>query len=443
MQYALYKPKQSQSKSSLFFYLSIYQKMLIDLLIYVFVIVIVILICILYTHKRSKRNTPPKKKKVDKAIHFSNDKQFLGNAFSILASRHTTSCKNDTIVNYPCANLQKMENISNAPLIFRTNVNVLNISRNHHLITNNIVHFPNYTHKFQLVNATTYAYGFKNVIITSDGTVHSKCWNLAPLGCCLCRSVHSEIKYPNDRLRVYDKVIDIAHPWGAYVFHAIVECFSKIGYYIDELLNDESIKIHVAGSFSVKYFKFLGFPRSRFIGGTVFAKNLLSLERGSCGGSPSLLQVLSLRSHVRNKVISLNNIQNKYDVVLIRRKGVREIINHDEILKVLKQIYGENSVVVFNADDTLVNVLTYFTYAKLIVAPHGAGLSHLLFCDYDVFVLEFLTVPGMNGCYHGLATKLGLKYYGLRYNITKEFQFIIDINLITPLLKEIKALIYK
>lgn len=127
--------------------------------------------------------------------------------------------------------------------------------------------------------------------------------------------------------------------------------------------------------------------------------------------------------------------------VIIKRDGVRSIINHNELLHTLQNIFGRNSVVVFYANETLVIVLIYFTYAKLIVGPHGAGLSHIIISDYNAIVLEFLSIQGLNQCFSGLALKLGIKYYGLRYNTT-EYRFFIDIEKLKPLLLEFKNIIY-
>lgn len=379
--------------------------------------------------------------KDSKYIYYDSDNNFIKNSFQFLSTVSNTSCNNKkNIKNYACANLLKTNNITYRHVIFRTKYNIIQHSKNTYKVSNKVERMPNTTQKLEYENATTYAFGFKNVIITRYGTIHSKCWNISPKGSCLCNTVPQHIKYTDKNITVY-KVVDISHQWGIYVFHSIVECLTKIGYYINELLEDESIKIHIPGLFIQKYLRFLGFKRHRFVGGTIFVRRLLSLERGSCGGAPSLLQVLSLRSFIRNKISTMKNITKKYDVVIIKRDGVRSIINHNELLHTLQNIFGRNSVVVFYANETLVNVLTYFTYAKLIVGPHGAGLSHIIISDYNAIVLEFLSIQGLNQCFSGLALKLGIKYYGLRYNTT-EYRFFIDIEKLKPLLLEFKNIIY-
>ena len=54
-----------------------------------------------------------------------------------------------------------------------------------------------------------------------------------------------------------------------------------------------------------------------------------------------------------------------------------------------------------------------FYRAKLIVAPHGAGLSNILFSQPGSTVVEVLCNPRPNPCYKDVALALGHRYIGL------------------------------
>ena len=56
-----------------------------------------------------------------------------------------------------------------------------------------------------------------------------------------------------------------------------------------------------------------------------------------------------------------------------------------------------------------------FQRAVLILGPHGAGLSNMLYSQPGTFILEGLCRP-VNLCYRNLAKMLGHRYVGLMYN---------------------------
>jgi capsular polysaccharide biosynthesis protein len=45
-----------------------------------------------------------------------------------------------------------------------------------------------------------------------------------------------------------------------------------------------------------------------------------------------------------------------------------------------------------------------------VVAPHGAGLANIVFCQRGTQVVEFFNRAYVNGCYWRLATVQGLDY---------------------------------
>ena len=57
--------------------------------------------------------------------------------------------------------------------------------------------------------------------------------------------------------------------------------------------------------------------------------------------------------------------------------------------------------------------INVFRQAKLIVAPHGAGLANLIFCGRGTRVIEFFNRAYLNGCFWQLAALRGLDYLPL------------------------------
>lgn len=202
----------------------------------------------------------------------------------------------------------------------------------------------------------------------------------------------------------------------------------KLSYYIPELMKDKSIKIHTIKSASIKYLNFLGFNDSRIIYGNIYAKSLLVLEKGSCGSSPPLIHLYYLRYYLRKKI----NSKPLYDIILIKRFGVRDITNFNEVYGVLKNRFNEKKIIIFYPNTTFYNMLNYFKYAKLIVAPHGAGLSNIIISD-NCKIIEFLT---NNLCYTSLAINLGLEYIGIYEKLIKG-KFHVNITIFNMILTQI------
>jgi capsular polysaccharide biosynthesis protein len=51
--------------------------------------------------------------------------------------------------------------------------------------------------------------------------------------------------------------------------------------------------------------------------------------------------------------------------------------------------------------------------AKVILAPHGAGLSNLVFCSPGTKVIEVFSPKYVNVCFWSLSNQMNLEYYYL------------------------------
>ena len=55
----------------------------------------------------------------------------------------------------------------------------------------------------------------------------------------------------------------------------------------------------------------------------------------------------------------------------------------------------------------------HFLAADVVVGPHGAGFSHLVFCKPQTPVLEIFSPAYVNDCYWHVCDRIGLPYYYL------------------------------
>ena len=59
--------------------------------------------------------------------------------------------------------------------------------------------------------------------------------------------------------------------------------------------------------------------------------------------------------------------------------------------------------------------ITIFRAARLVVGPHGAGLTNIAFCQRPTRVLELASTNYPNPCFARIAQTRGLEYYAERF----------------------------
>ena len=115
---------------------------------------------------------------------------------------------------------------------------------------------------------------------------------------------------------------------------------------------------------------------------------------------------------LRQKIFSnISNIENNCisfspKIFISRRKALgRRIANENEVLEALKPL-GFASYIL--EDMSYVEQVQLFTQAQVIVAPHGAGLTNLIFADRPIILELFGAYVGRE--FANLARSMGFKY---------------------------------
>lgn len=365
--------------------------------------------------------------KIKKSIQLNS---FLSQSFILLNQMKNNLKKCKIVKKITCVSKKNINEVENMYLFFSKTIQTKLI------LSNALIKYSQYNIYYSKYNKTNevsyniYIFAFRNVFLSYRGSIHSECWNITIYGGCKCFYLPI-IHTINSTYKVYDKIISITQHWGHAVYHSVVECLPKIGYFIPELLNDDTIKIHIMHSASVKYLNFLGFNNSRLIYGSVIAKQLLVPE-GNCAHPPPYVQFYSLRYYLRLKI----KTKFIYDIVLIKRYGKRDIINFNEVYNILRNYFKKYKIVIFYPNTPFDDTLNYFKYAKLIVAPHGAGLSNIIVSNSNCIIIEFTSM--INICYYTLSSVLGFEYYGIYENLAGGRKFNVNINTFMHVLNHIK-----
>jgi len=118
--------------------------------------------------------------------------------------------------------------------------------------------------------------------------------------------------------------------------------------------------------------------------------------------------------------------------------GVRAVPNGIVLVDTLKKLYGSRSVLSFDGHRySLAQQIEIFRQANIIIGPHGAGLTTLVFSNQTTAVIEFGLDPLM-GHFSHLALSLEMDYFLVKEISTwyedsypsltpKQIQIVVDI----------------
>ena len=86
----------------------------------------------------------------------------------------------------------------------------------------------------------------------------------------------------------------------------------------------------------------------------------------------------------------------------------RRILNEDELLRVL-QPWGFHSIELESM--SVIEQAALFSQAEIIIAPHGSGLTNLIFCQPNTKVIELFSPNYVYHCYWWISNLVELDYY--------------------------------
>jgi hypothetical protein len=88
----------------------------------------------------------------------------------------------------------------------------------------------------------------------------------------------------------------------------------------------------------------------------------------------------------------------------------RKVINEGEVMAFLHKL-GFQCIVLESL--TIIEKAILFSSAKVVVAPHGSGVTNTVFCQPGTKLIEFFSPNYVNVGYWAMANQLGLEYYYL------------------------------
>lgn len=165
------------------------------------------------------------------------------------------------------------------------------------------------------------------------------------------------------------KVLVWGSPWEA-------GFFARLGISADRLVTYEPSKVYCAGTLLFPT------PTPRITP----PREALALTRTALGAEPPL------PAEERDLIVWCSRADQE----------VRRVMNERPILSALKAAFPNETIITFESSEGLSvsQTVNIFRRAKLVLGPHGAGLSHIIFSGPGASVIEFsfLRAPPMMFC---------------------------------------------
>ena len=207
----------------------------------------------------------------------------------------------------------------------------------------------------------------------------------------------------------------ISQAQGYGYFHYTMENLVRIFIGLDLLKAHPTMKVVVnepSKGFVKSTLSMLGIPEERMVQGPLSARVVVFPEPVGCG-SPTMPMMQLMRRTLWGALPPMPPPGSAKQVLVVRRRGSREVANHDDMMARLKSSAPAGVVFKeFEASGSSRDQMAQFAHSTVILAPHGAGLSNVIVARPGTAVVE-LNVPGndYNACYLFMSVKLGLRYY--------------------------------
>lgn len=218
---------------------------------------------------------------------------------------------------------------------------------------------------------------------------------------------------------IFPEVYSIGQSGGQAYYHWVIEDLPRIVIGLQYLIKNKGVKIHVNAKYGFvkNYMRNIGINPNRLVTGTVRTKILL-VPRGAPCLVGSAFNTNSLHNYMQS--LSVETMPKQDTIILIKRSAKRWFNKHDAILKMIHKLSNKQNLRVQVFGDkplmTLQETKKLFRRAAMVVAPHGAGLSNLIFSQRGTCVVEGLCYHRTGvfiTCFQHLSYILGLRYHGV------------------------------
>eukprot|EP01068_Selenidium_serpulae_P019108 Selendium_serpulae@DN6507_c1_g1_i7.p1 len=227
---------------------------------------------------------------------------------------------------------------------------------------------------------------------------------------------------------VHDRVFSIAQTHGLTYYHLTAEHAARLSLFIPFLVANPDVKIHLwslkSGHLVLPLLQSVGITEDRIVTGNVIAR-MGFIPPGTPCGHVAFAPINAFSVLARAPLDNFQPFKARQDtVVLIKRSKTRWLDNNDAIFEMIKQEAAayQLNVVEFkdNPPPKFEEQRETFHRAVMVVAPHGAGLSNILYCKPGTCVIEAVCCQNtrfalfeLNAWFERMSSFLGHMYHAV------------------------------
>jgi capsular polysaccharide biosynthesis protein len=228
-------------------------------------------------------------------------------------------------------------------------------------------------------------------------------------------SLLSKLKLSSPQIYEIEKCGFVQSIWGENYYHFLTEELPNI----IKLKNyDPSIPLMI--NYNDKYIKDIlsvcNFNVNSFIkrnDSFLFKVKEFYFTNMAISGKPARDELLLVQKYLQTILgldFTVHQQNNKPIGIYIQRNEYeRRVLNNNEIINYLKKQHSNIEWIIFESLSML-ETIKLFNKASYIIAPHGAGLTNMLFCKEHTTIIEFMPFSDPNECYNHLSQMLNHKY---------------------------------
>lgn len=212
-------------------------------------------------------------------------------------------------------------------------------------------------------------------------------------------------------------------------YHWVLDSLAKLIMYKNDIVSNEPIIIIPKNNkpFIAESLELYGFSNYIFADKNFHCEvnTLYVPELVSDVGNPRI-EALNFLRNTKRMVNSIDKVFSKRIYITRRKQTVRHIYNETQLLEQISP-YGFRTYVL--EEMTFNDQINLFRNAEIVVAPHGAGLTNILFCQNELKIIELFPSNYFEDCFQNISNLLGFDHHVIiENNGDKNRNFYLDID---------------
>ena len=225
-------------------------------------------------------------------------------------------------------------------------------------------------------------------------------------------------------------------------YHFMIEIVSRLTLMLEEIRNNRDLKILLSPPslpFMREILSLLQISPDQIIfcdPNTIYRVSELYYPRPSYMGYPSAQEI----NRIRNALITKNQSNADLIIVIDRKESSRHVNNTDDLVKAIKIHFPDNAanIIKFSGGLSVKDQIKLFQSAKIIIGPHGAGFTNMIFSNPNTHSIEFVPEHFLSILYWHISKAIqGDHHHILIENADKESNFNAPIEKVIEILNTI------